>query len=63
MTCNLYHCFQCIWTSTTSSDGGVTTTTSSCGCSCCYDYIRAGTMPSQKATTKRVGTVINQPKS
>ena len=35
-----YHIFQCIFSTTSSSDGGVSTTTTTCSCSCCFDYLR-----------------------
>ena len=35
-----YHIFYCIYITSSTSDGGVTTTTSTCSCSCCFDYLR-----------------------
>lgn len=40
--CCFYNCCQCLCTTTTASDGGVSTTTSSCSYSMCYDFIKSG---------------------
>ena len=43
-----YHIFQCIFSTTSSSDGGVSTTTTTCSCSCCFDYLRLKPPPLNK---------------
>ena len=46
-----YHIFQCIFSTTSSSDGGVSTTTTTCSCSCCFEYLRL--KPSSKPTLNK----------
>ena len=55
-----YHLLYCIYTTSSTSDGGVTTTTTTCSCSCCFDYLRLKNgQPTNKDDKKYI--IFNQP--
>lgn len=55
-----YHIFYCIYTTSSTSDGGVTTTTSTSSCSCCFDYLRLKNIQCTNKVDKKY-IIFNQP--